>query len=45
MEIKVVSIEREFGSGVQVAVDNGTVYLTGRLADLFEAERALSIGK
>jgi pilus assembly protein CpaC len=36
-------IDREFGSGVQLTVDNGSVYLTGRVRDLYEADRALSI--
>ncbi|HEX4136290.1 MAG TPA: pilus assembly protein N-terminal domain-containing protein [Bryobacteraceae bacterium] len=36
-------ISREFGDKVQVAVDNGAVYLTGRLKDLYEADRALLI--
>jgi pilus assembly protein CpaC len=36
-------IEREFGSGVQLTVDNGSVYLTGRVRDLYEADRAQSI--
>jgi pilus assembly protein CpaC len=36
-------MEREFGSDVQLAVDNGAVYLTGRVRDAYEAERASSI--
>jgi pilus assembly protein CpaC len=36
-------IDREFGGAVQLAVDNTSVYLTGRVRDLFEADRALSI--
>jgi pilus assembly protein CpaC len=36
-------IEREFGGAVQLTVDNATVYLTGRVTDLFEADRALAI--
>jgi pilus assembly protein CpaC len=36
-------IEREFGGAVQLTVDNATVYLTGRVKDLYEADRALSI--
>ncbi len=36
-------IRREFGDKVQLTVDNNLVYLTGRLKDLYEADRALSI--
>jgi pilus assembly protein CpaC len=36
-------ISREFGNNVQLTVDNASVYLTGRLKDLYEADRALSI--
>jgi pilus assembly protein CpaC len=36
-------IEREFGGAVQLSADNLSVYLTGRVRDLFEADRALSI--
>ncbi|HVV46341.1 MAG TPA: pilus assembly protein N-terminal domain-containing protein [Bryobacteraceae bacterium] len=36
-------MKREFGSDVQITVENGTVYLTGRLKDLFEANRAVDI--
>jgi pilus assembly protein CpaC len=36
-------ISREFGDRAQLTVDNGAVYLTGRLKDLYEAERALAI--
>jgi pilus assembly protein CpaC len=38
-------IEREFGSEVQLSVDNGSVYLTGRLRNLVEAQRAVSIAE
>jgi pilus assembly protein CpaC len=36
-------LNREFAGGVQLTVDNGSVYLTGRVRDLYEADRALSI--
>jgi pilus assembly protein CpaC len=36
-------IEREFGTSAQITVDNGVVYLTGRLKDTYEAERATAI--
>ena len=36
-------IDREFGNNVQLTIDNGSVYLTGRVKDLYEADRALSI--
>jgi pilus assembly protein CpaC len=36
-------IRREFGDKVQLTLDNGSVYLTGRLKDMFEADRALLI--
>jgi pilus assembly protein CpaC len=36
-------IDREFGGNVKLTVDNASVYLTGRLKDLYEADRALSI--
>jgi pilus assembly protein CpaC len=36
-------LNREFGDAVQLTIDNGFVYLTGRLKDLYEADRALSI--
>jgi pilus assembly protein CpaC len=36
-------ISREFGDKVQLTVDNGSVYLTGRLKDMYEADRALLI--
>jgi pilus assembly protein CpaC len=38
-------IDREFGADVQLTMDNGTVYVTGRLRDLFEAQRAVSIAE
>jgi pilus assembly protein CpaC len=37
-------MEQELGGNVQLTVDNGTVYLTGKVRDLFEADRAASIG-
>lgn len=36
-------IEREFGSNVQIAVDANSVYLTGLVRDIYEAQRALAI--
>ncbi len=36
-------ISREFGTDVQLTVDNTSVYLTGRVRDLYEAERAMSV--
>lgn len=36
-------IAREFGDAVQLTVDNTAVYLTGRVRDLYEADRALAI--
>lgn len=36
-------IEREFGKDVQLVVDNKIVYLTGRVKDLFAADRARAI--
>ncbi len=36
-------VAREFGDAVQLTVDNASVYLTGRVKDLYEADRALSI--
>jgi pilus assembly protein CpaC len=36
-------VEREFGDSVQLAVDNQFVYLTGRVKDLYQADRAASI--
>jgi len=36
-------VEREFGDSVQLAVDNQFVYLTGRVRDLYQADRAVSI--
>lgn len=36
-------LSREFGDNVQMTVDNSSVYLTGRVRDLYEADRALSI--
>ena len=38
-------IATEFGSSVQLAVDNESVYLTGRVKDLYAASRALSIAE
>lgn len=38
-------ITREFGDGVQITVDTGYVYVTGLVRDLFEADRAVSIGR
>src|SRR6202034_1301104 len=34
----------EFGEGAQIAVDNGSVYLTGHVADLYASDRAVAIG-
>ena len=36
-------LAREFGSNVEMTADNATVYLTGRLKDLYEADRAVAI--
>jgi pilus assembly protein CpaC len=36
-------LNHEFGGDVKLTVDNASVYLTGRLKDLYEADRALSI--
>jgi pilus assembly protein CpaC len=38
-------IAAEFGSGVQLTVDNAAVYLTGRVKNLFAARRAESIAE
>lgn len=38
-------LDREFGTNAQVALDNGVVYLTGRVKDSFEADRAVSIAQ
>ena len=38
-------IEREFSSDVKMVVDNQTVYLTGRVKDMFAADRARSIAE
>jgi pilus assembly protein CpaC len=38
-------LEHEFGANVQLTFDNGAVYVTGRLKDLFEARRAVSIAE
>lgn len=36
-------IDREFGGNVKLTVDGTSVYLTGRLKDMYEADRALAI--
>jgi pilus assembly protein CpaC len=36
-------LEREFGNTVQLTVDNLSVYLTGTLNDMYQAQRAVSI--
>jgi pilus assembly protein CpaC len=36
-------VEREFGDSVQLTVDLQSVYLTGRVRDLYQADRAASI--
>ncbi len=36
-------IEREFGNTVQLTVDNASVYLTGRVRDIYQAQRAVAI--
>jgi pilus assembly protein CpaC len=36
-------IEREFGSSVQLTVDNGAAYISGRLRDMYQAQRAVAI--
>jgi pilus assembly protein CpaC len=38
-------LQKEFGSDVQVTVDGKSVYLTGRVKNLFAAERAESIAR
>jgi len=35
--------DAEFGGKVQLAIDNGTVYVTGTVKNLFESQRALAI--
>jgi len=36
-------LAHEFGANVELTADNTTVYLTGHLKDLYEADRAMSI--
>jgi pilus assembly protein CpaC len=36
-------IEREFGSDVQLTVDNGAAYITGRVRDMYQAQRANAV--
>jgi pilus assembly protein CpaC len=36
-------LEREFGNSVQLTVDNLSVYLSGTVRDMFQAQRAVSI--
>jgi pilus assembly protein CpaC len=36
-------LNREFGGNAQLTVDNSSVYVTGRVKDLYEANRAISI--
>ncbi len=36
-------LEREFGNSVQLTVDNTSVYLSGTLRDMYQAQRAVSI--
>lgn len=36
-------VDREFGKDVQLTVDNASVYLTGRVKDMFQAQRAAAI--
>lgn len=36
-------LDREFGGSVQIATDSTSVYLTGHVRDLFEADRAATI--
>ena len=36
-------LEREFGNNVQLTVDNTSVYLSGTLRDMYQAQRAVSI--
>lgn len=36
-------VQREFGKDVQIQADNGAVYLTGRVKDMYEAQRAVAI--
>jgi pilus assembly protein CpaC len=36
-------LEREFGNGVQLTVDTQSVYLTGKVRDMYQAQRATSI--
>ncbi len=38
-------IAGEFGQDVQIAVDNESVYVTGRVRDLYAAERAVAIAE
>ena len=43
-DVAVRQIENEFGGDVHLAVDNTSVYLTGRVKNLYAAQRAESIG-
>ena len=36
-------LEREFGNDVQLTVDNGAAYISGRLRDMYQAQRAAAI--
>ncbi|MDP9055371.1 MAG: pilus assembly protein N-terminal domain-containing protein [Acidobacteriota bacterium] len=36
-------LRHEFGGNVQLTADNGAVYMTGRVKDLFESDRAVAI--
>lgn len=36
-------VQREFGDDVQITVDNLSVYLTGRVKDMYQAQRAVAI--
>jgi pilus assembly protein CpaC len=36
-------VEREFGNDVQLTIDNGAVYVSGRLRDMYQAQRAVAI--
>jgi pilus assembly protein CpaC len=43
IEAAQAQLEREFKDSVQMIVDNGAAYLSGRVRDMYEAQRAVSI--
>jgi len=44
IEAALEQLQHEFGSDVQLTVDATSVYLTGTVKDVFEADRAVAIG-